>query len=152
MKCIVSKKGKKLCIPGTSHVSESFSSTGNHSYWKVSFYCILHQCNVGFFQGFLKRSWYKLATGSFLCPNSKREMILFLGLGRYPICHIDICFIIFVRQNVMYVSQFFHLLLNLKFTDVFLKKSFFFIAIIISMWHVELYRLMYIYLKLYNLL
>ena len=25
------KEGENLCIPGTSHVSESFSSTGNHS-------------------------------------------------------------------------------------------------------------------------
>ena len=30
MYCI--KEGENLCIPGTSHVSESFSSTGNHSY------------------------------------------------------------------------------------------------------------------------
>ena len=30
MYCI--KEGENLCIPGTSHVSESFASTGNHSY------------------------------------------------------------------------------------------------------------------------
>ena len=73
-----------LCIPGTSHVSESF-------HLQVT---ILLEKSVNL-------ETVLLHIASFLCPNSKREMILFLGLGRYPIrtiCCVCITFFSFPSQ------------------------------------------------------